>query len=323
MLKRFPAAPGLALCAGMALIAFAASRLQNYAPLSPMMIAIVIALGIGAIFGAPSWAKAGQAFTLRRLLRFAIVLLGLQLTINDVGVLGVAAVCVVLGGLALTFFATRWAGRLLGVDKGLSELIASGTAVCGASAIIATNSVTRAPQEDVVYAVACVTFFGTVAMFLLPALYPALGLSALEYGVWAGGSVHEVAQVVAAGFQPGQQEGETAMLAKLVRVAAMAPMILWLGASRATSDGPAPPIPWFVAGFAAMILLNSVLDPPLWVRQQAQVVTVFLLTMSLAALGLETDLRRLRLKGPRPLVLGALAWLFITGVTLAGLMLIR
>jgi hypothetical protein len=100
-------------------------------------------------------------------------------------------------------------------------------------------------------------------------------------------------------------------------------LILWLGASRATSDGPAPPIPWFVVGFAAMILLNSVLDPPLWVRQQAQVVTVFLLTMSLAALGLETDLRRLRLKGPRPLVLGALAWLFITGVTLAGLMLIR
>lgn len=323
MLNRFPAAPGLALCAGMALVAFAASRLQSYAPLSPMMVAIVIALAIGAVFGAPSWAKAGQAFTLRRLLRFAIVLLGLQLTINDVGVLGVAAVCVVLGAMALTFFVTRWMGRSMGVDKGLSELIASGTAVCGASAIIATNSVTRAPQEDVVYAVACVTFFGTVAMFLLPALYPALGLTALEYGVWAGGSVHEVAQVVAAGFQPGQQEGETAMLAKLVRVAAMAPMILWLGASRAASDGPAPPVPWFVVGFAAMILLNSMLDPPLWVRQQAQVVTVFLLTMSLAALGLETDLRRLRLKGPRPLVLGALAWLFITGVTLAGLVLIR
>lgn len=320
--QRYPALPGLALCAFIAIIAYAASRLQSYAPLSPMMLAIALALGVGAVFGAPAWAKAGQTFTLRRLLRLAIVLLGLQLTLNDVGVLGVGAVAVVLGAMALTFFFTRWFGGVIGVDRGLSELIASGTAVCGASAIIATNSVTRAPQEDVVYSVACITFFGTLAMFLAPALYAPLALSPVEYGVWAGGSIHEVAQVVAAGFQPGQVEGETAMVAKLVRVAAMAPMILWLGAARSKGDGPAPPIPWFVVGFAAMILLNSLLAPPLWVREWAQLVTVFLLTMSLAALGLETDLRRLRLKGPRPLALGAAAWVFITVVTLGGVLML-
>lgn len=323
MASIIPAAPGLALCAGLALAAFAASRLQSYAPLSPMMIAIVLALGLGAVRGAPEWAKAGQAFTLRPLLRLAIVLLGLQLTVADVGALGLGAAAVILLVLAATFLFTRWLGPKLGVERGLSELIASGTAVCGASAIVATNSVTRAPQEDVIYAVACVTFFGTLAMFLLPALYGPLGLSPLEYGIWTGGSVHEVAQVVAAGFQPGQAEGETAMIAKLVRVAAMAPMILWLGAARSASDGPAPPIPWFVVGFAAMILLNSALEPPVWVRQWAQVVTIFLLAMSLAALGLETNLRRLRLRGPRPLALGALSWAFVTVAMLAGVAALR
>lgn len=315
--------PGLALCSAIAAIAYALSRAQGVFPISPMMFAIVIALGIGATFGAPRWAAAGQGFTLRRLLRLAIVLLGFQLTVADVGVLGLKAVAVILGALALTFFFTRWFGRLIGVDRGLSELIASGTAICGASAIVATNSVTRAPQEDVVYSLACITFFGTLAMFILPALYGPLGLTPVEYGLWAGGSIHEVAQVVAAGFQPGQHEGETAMIAKLLRVAAMAPMILWLGAARPKGDGPAPPIPWFVAGFAAVILLNSVVEPPDWFRQWAQLVTIFLLTMALAALGLGADVRKLRMKGPRPLALGAAATIFITLAMLAGIWLIQ
>lgn len=315
--------PGLALCAGIAIAAYVASRAQSAFPISPMMFAIVFALVIGATAGAPDWAKAGQTFTLKRLLRFAIVLLGFQLTASDVGVLGVKAVVVILGALALTFFFTRWFGTLIGVDRGLSELIASGTAICGASAIVATNSVTRAPQEDVVYSLACITFFGTLALFILPALYAPLGLAPIEYGLWAGGSIHEVAQVVAAGFAPGQQEGETAMIAKLVRVAAMAPMILWLGAARPRGDGPAPPIPWFVVGFAAVILLNSVLEPPVWFRQWAQFVTIFLLTMSLAALGLAADIRKLRMKGPRPLALGAAATVFITLTMLGGIWLIR
>jgi uncharacterized membrane protein YadS len=113
------------------------------------------------------------------------------------------------------------------------------------------------------------------------------------------------------------------MITKLVRVAAMAPMILWLGASRPKGDGPAPPIPWFVVGFAAVILLNSVIEPPLWFRQWAQFVTIFLLTMALAALGLGADLRKLRMKGPRPLAVGAVATLFITLTMLGGLWLIR
>lgn len=316
-------APGLALCAALALAGYALSRAQSAVPISPMLFAIALAMITSSVFGPPRWARAGNGFTLRRLLRLAIVLLGLQLTAADVGLLGLGAVLVVFAALAGTFFFTRWLGGRIGVEPGLSELIASGTAVCGASAIVATNSVTRASQEDVVYAVACVTFFGTLAMFALPALYHPLGLSAQGYGVWAGGSIHEVAQVVAAGFQPGRAEGETAMVAKLLRVAAMAPMILWLGAARrdkggGRDDGAAPPIPWFVVGFAALIIVNSALDLPAAVRQAAQLVTVFLLTMSLAALGLETDLRKLRLKGPRPLALGAAGWAFITLAMLAG-----
>lgn len=317
------AIPGVLFCAALAAVGYGLSRAQSVVPISPMMFAIGLAIAWSSAFGPPMWARAGNGFTLRRLLRLAIVLLGLQLTANDVGLLGVGAIALVFAAMVSTFFFTRWFGGVIGVDRGLSELIASGTAICGASAIVATNSVTRAPQEDVIYSVACVTFFGTLAMFLLPALYGPLGLSPLGYGVWAGGSIHEVAQVVAAGFQVGPSEGEAAMVAKLLRVAAMAPMILWLGAmQKGKGDGPAPPIPWFVVGFAALIIVNSALDVPVALRQGAQLVTVFLLTMSLAALGLETDLRKLRLKGPRPLALGAAGWVCIMSLMLAGVWLL-
>jgi len=196
-------APGLLLTATVATTAFELRNLCGITVLSPLIIAIVLGLAFRSTVGAPAAFKPGIVFSMRRVLRFAIILLGLQLSLSQVAEVGSAGLGIIATTVAATFLFTTWLGRRLGVDRKLAELIAAGTSICGASAIVATNSVTRASDEDVAYAVACVTVFGSASMVLYPALETLLQLTPHAFGLWAGASVHEIAQVVAAAFQNG------------------------------------------------------------------------------------------------------------------------
>lgn len=319
--QAFDLLPGLLLTGAIAATAFGLRQLPMLGLLSPMILAIVIGIAFHNLVGTPAIAKAGVKFTLRRILRAAIVLLGLQLTaaqIVEVGAAGIALIALTLGA---TFVFTVRLGRLMGVDAKLAELIAAGTSICGASAVIAANTVTRAPDEDVAYAVACVTVFGSIAMFLYPLLPGALGLDPHAYGLWAGASIHEVAQAVAASYQQGQAAGEFGTIAKLTRVMMLAPVILALGLLACRREGvqagaARPPVPWFVLGFIAMIAVNSLVAIPVEAKTVLVAVTTFLLSMALAAMGLETDIGRLRAKGLRPLLLGLAAFAFIATFSL-------
>ncbi|WP_378952735.1 YeiH family protein [Mesorhizobium sp. ANAO-SY3R2] len=316
--------PGIALTAAIAALAFALRQIPGVSAFSPMIIAIVIGMAFHNLVGTPVVAKAGVAFTMRKVLRFAIILLGLQLTAAQVAEVGATGIAIIATALLATFAFTRWFGALIGVDRKLAELIAAGTSICGASAVIATNTVTRAPDEDVAYAVACVTVFGSIAMFAYPLLQAALGLDAHAYGLWSGASIHEIAQVVAASFQGGQQAGEFGTVAKLTRVMMLAPLVIALGlaASRRAKAtgvdhaGGTAPMPWFVLGFVAMVGLNSLIEIPAEAKAWIVMSTTFLLSMALAAMGLETDFRKLKARGGRPLFLGLASFLFIAAFSL-------
>lgn len=317
--------PGLGLTGAIALIATLLHKLPVVSNFSPMILAILIGTVFHNLVGTAAIAKPGVAFSMRRILRLAIILLGLQLTASQVAAVGVGGVAIIVAGLVCTFGFTVMMGRVLKVDPKLAELIAAGTSICGASAVICTNTVTEAKDEDVVYAVACVTVFGSLAMFLYPLLPGLLHLDAHAYGLWAGASIHEIAQVVAAAFQDGQQAGQFGTVAKLTRVMMLAPMVIALGVvatRKARQAAPAekrkaPPLPWFVLGFIALVVLNSFFPVPASVKPTVVSVTAFLLSMALAAMGLETELKKLRAKGLRPLLLGACAWLFIGSFTFA------
>ena len=310
-----PVLPGIALTALIAGAAFALRRVPGLGVFSPMILSIVMGIALHNLAGTPARAKEGVLFSMRKLLRLAIILLGLQLTVGQVIGVGARGVGIIAIGLVSTFSFTIWLGGRLGVERKLAELIAAGTSICGASAVIATNSVTQAPDEDVAYAVACVTVFGSLFMFGYPLLPGLLHLSAHEYGLWAGASIHEIAQVLAAAFQDGRDAGEFGTIAKLSRVAMLAPMVILLGL-RGTRKGGAAAMPWFVLGFVALAILNSLVTIPPEVKAPLATVTTFLLSMALAAMGLETDVRKLKAKGLRPLILGAAASLFIASFTL-------
>jgi uncharacterized integral membrane protein (TIGR00698 family) len=314
--------PGVALAGAIAAAAFLLRYIPGIAAFSPMILAILIGMVFRNIVGAPWITLPGIKFSLRRLLRAAIVLLGFQLTLGQVAAVGPKGLLIVAVSLIATFGFTVWAGRALGVDRKLTELIAAGTSICGASAIVATNTVTDAHDEDVTYAIACVTVFGSIAMFAYPPLSGLLHLGPDAYGLWSGASIHEIAQVVAASFQNGQRAGEIGTMVKLARVMLLAPVVFALGAKARLSAGNAstktarPPVPWFVLGFIAVVGINSVVAIPSETTKVIATVTAFLLALALAAMGLETDVAKLYAKGIRPAILGALAFLFIATLSL-------
>jgi uncharacterized integral membrane protein (TIGR00698 family) len=319
--------PGLLLASAVAVAAYALRQLPGLATFSPLILAIVIGIAFHNLIGTPTAAKAGVTFSMRRLLRIAIILLGLQLTITQVIEVGGRGIGIIAATLVATFAFTVWMGRLLGVERKLAQLIAAGTSICGASAVIATNTVTNARDEDVAYAVACVTVFGSVAMFTYPLLPGLLNLDPHAFGLWSGASIHEIAQVVAAAFQDGQKSGEFGTIAKLSRVMLLAPVVITLGlTARGTDKGDQssarPPMPWFVLGFVALVGVNSLISIPAEAKMWIVAVTTFLLTIALAAMGLETDIRKLLAKGIRPALLGALAFLFIASFSLGLIKLI-
>lgn len=323
-MTRWAPLAGLLLVALIAACAMALRALSGLAALNPLILAVIAGAAVGTLWPVGPALRPGLALASRPLLRCGIVLLGFQLTLGQIAGLGPGALAVATLVLGLTYALVRRIGPLIGVPAPLSGLIAAGTAVCGASAILAANSVLRADDEDAAYAVACITVFGTLAMLAAPLLALPLGLEGIAYGIWTGASIHEVAQVTAAAFQLGPEAGQAGTVTKLMRVMLLAPLVLAMAVAArrggTAAEGRAP-MPWFVLGFVAVVLLNSALPLPPEVLSVARHTAGFLLAMGLAAMGLTINPGLLRARGLRPLALAAMATV-IAMATAAGLILL-
>ena len=320
-------APGLLIAGLVALAAMGGARvswLQAHG-ISSLTVAIVLGMVVGnvvpGVAGAP-----GVGFSKQQLLRWGIVLYGMRLTFTDVAHVGVAGIAIDATVLASTFLLANWLGtRVFKMDRTTAMLIGAGSSICGAAAVMATDPVVRGKPEQVTVAVSTVVVFGTLAIFLYPALWhiPAVHalFSAHEYGVWVGSTVHEVAQVVAAGRDAGAAAGDTAVIAKLVRVMMLAPFLLilsaWLSRRQPVrgAQGARITVPWFAFGFVAMAGFNSLDLLPHQVVAQITLLDTLLLTVAMAGLGLTTHVRAIRVAGLKPLALAAVlfAWLIFAG----------
>jgi uncharacterized integral membrane protein (TIGR00698 family) len=313
--------PGLLLTSALALIATSLQKLPGINIFSPLILAVLIGVSIRNTVGIRSVYKPGITFSLKKILRLAVILLGLKLSFVQVFSVGLTGLMIVLVTLVSAFVFTCWFGAYLGVDRKLAQLIAAGTSICGASAVLATNSVVKAADEDVAYAVTIVTLFGTISMLLYPLLDLLFHTSPREFGLWCGVSIHDVAQVVAAASQKGIESGEIATISKLSRVIFLVPMLLGLGTLSASQVTESKrdvklPIPWFVFGFIILVVLNSFSVFPPAFKEIVTQGNQFLLTISLGAMGLETNISKMKETGLTPLFLGACSWLFISGLSL-------
>lgn len=322
--------PGITLVAIVTGAAYGLRQIPGLSAVNPMFSAMLVGMLFANFTTVPQQAVPGVQMLGKKMLRLAVALLGLQLTLTQVYEVGATGMLLLTLIVALTYGFTLLAGRWLGVSPGLARLLAAGTSICGASAIAAANSVEQAREEEVSYAIACITLFGTLAIVLYPLLAALVGMDALAFGFWTGASIHEVAQVVATGFQGGVEAGELAVVVKLSRVLLLAPLLIavvFLAARRHRDQsglplGPAQMFPVFVAGFIMLMLANTAGIVPDAIRSPIVQATPVMLTAALGALGLGTRFSALRAKGARPLLLAAFATIFISSASLIASLLL-
>ena len=333
---------GLALCAVLAAGAMLLDRvawLQAHG-----LSALTLAIMLGFVVGNTVFSKIadhcapGVHYAKQYLLRLGIILYGFRLTFQDMGYVGIAGVLIDALVITTTFGLAIVLGiHLFKLERGTAMLIGIGSSICGAAAIMAAEPVLKARAEQVTVAVATVVVFGTVAIFVYPLLYnlnlqwQLLDATDFAYGLFVGSTIHEVAQVVAAGAAVSPTAADTAVIAKMVRVMMLAPFLIFLALYLARGNTPQEAkqrpsqakqgilagmtVPWFAFIFVLVAGFNSLqLLPETMIVQIAQLDTA-LLAMAMAGLGLTTDIKAIRRAGLKPLMLASLlfAWLIVGG----------
>ena len=266
----------------------------------------------------------GIEFASKAVLRTGVALLGARITVEQIIALGPAPIAMVVAGVATTLLVGLGLARLLGLSRGFGVLSGGSVGICGASAALAIASVlpkTKESERDVILAVVVVTTLSTIAMILYPMLVTTLGLDHQRAGLFLGGTIHDVAQVVGAGYMISQQTGDVATYVKLLRVAMLLPVVasiaLVLSRGRARQSNARVPIPTFLFGFAALVAVNSLGFLPKPVVAGAGEVSRWCLVVAIAALGMKTSFKALIAAGWRPIVVMGLETAWIAGLVLA------
>lgn len=338
--------PGLMLALAMAilgnLVADAISRAVHMSPgaISGIMVAILFGLALGNFCRLPDWLAPGIVFAVKGVLPLGIVLLGLKLSIVEVGSIGLRSLPVILVTIPTAILVVTYLGRRLGLADRLGTLIAIGTAICGNTAIVAVSPTMGAKEEETSYAVACITLFGIFAMLTYPfAAHWLFGGDPFKAGLFLGSAVHDTSQVAAAGmvyrdYYVDAKALDVATVTKLERNLSMLIVIPLMAIlyRRRSADGAKPPpwwtmVPLFIIGFAAMSVLRSVGDlgqRPFGLLQvdqwhafidMSKHASTYCLGIAMAGVGLGTSIKGIRIIGLKPLGLGLISALIVGAIS--------
>lgn len=328
-------APGLLLVFSITCIALGLERLGwgQSIGFSALTLAIVLGMIVGNFFYTPIANSCFKGVTLAKgkILRLGIILYGFRLTFQQIANVGITGIIIDAIMLSSTFFLTLWlAIKVFKMDKDSAILIGSGCGICGAAAIMATEPLLKSEAHKVTVAVAVVVIFGTLGIFLYPFLYHLnwFGLNSSQFGIYIGASVHEVAQVVAAGKSINQEVANNAVIVKMIRVMMLAPFLLllsfYLSKSNKTADAQSSKIsiPWFALWFILIAGFNSFNWLPENIVHGLILLDTWLLAMAMAALGVTTHFAAIRHAGARPIILGGVIflWLVVGGALLSQLL---
>ena len=301
--------------------------------LVPAVGVLTWAVALGMVAGntrlLPATGRQGLGRVTKRLLRIGIVLLGFSVSFGAIAALGLGTIGLVVITLVTTLVVTTWLGRRARLGAARSLLLGTGFAICGASAIAAMEDTAGGDEEDVTVGIAMVTLFGTAMMVLLPLLQHPLGLSGQQFGIWAGASIQEVGQVVAAAGSGGAAVVAIAVVVKLTRVLLLAPVVATVSVHKrmagggAQGEGKRPPlVPLFVLGFLACVAFRSTGVLPAGLLAVLAQVQVAALGAALFGMGAGVQLSSLFRRGGPAVVVATLSTLLVAGVSLAGVHLL-
>ncbi|MFC7705068.1 YeiH family protein [Plastorhodobacter daqingensis] len=317
--------PGLAVAG---LVAATAQFLSEHYGAPAMLMAILLGIALHFLSEEGRTVE-GVDFAAKGILRLGVALLGLRISAEMFLSLGPGLLALVIGGVALTIGFGLLVTRAFGQDRAFGFLTGGSVAICGASAALAIAAVLprrEGGERDLVFAVVGVTVLSTVAMILYPMLAGALGLDHRATGVFLGATIHDVAQVVGAGFSVSEETGEMATMVKLIRVTMLAPVVLMAALvlrARGEASASRPPlVPGFVIAFLVLAALNSLHLVPPWAHETAASLSRWALLTAIAAVGMKTSIPRLLQVGGAAISLLVAETLFLAALVLAGLMLL-
>ena len=320
---------GLAICFA---VAFISALLETLIP-GDILGASIIALFMGTIINSffhPAWMKPALKFTSKKILKLAIILLGASLSVNVIMSVGKMTFFVMLFTFAMCFGGGYFIRKLFGLNWKLSNLISAGTGICGGSAVAAIAPVIDADDKDIAFAMSSTFLFDMVMVALYPIMGRLLGMSDIAYGIWAGTSVNDTASVVASGYAFSDAAGDFATMVKLTRTIAIIPTVLvfaYIGtrakqkelqtASGGQKVNILKIIPWFICGFLALAVLNSIGWIPAQVSGVMKAASKFLMVTALAAIGLGTSITDFKKAGLKPMFYGITIDTLVTLTALA------
>ncbi len=284
------------------------------------VIALFIGMAINFFWGSSSQYKGGFDFVSKRVLKFAIILLGASLSVSTILTVGKNSLIVMVFTLATCFGGGYIIGKMLGLNWKMASLISAGTGICGGSAIAAISPVIEADDTDIAFGMSATFIFDMIMIVIFPLMGIALGLSDEAYGLWAGTAVNDTSSVVAAGYAFSEVAGDYATMVKLTRTITIIPTVIAFAfinvhvkrkAAIATGAKVSRKkinffsiIPFFIIGFLAMAALNSFGLFPVAFSSALKEASKFLMVCSLAAIGLKTDIRHMKAAGIKPMFFG-------------------
>ena len=306
------------------LVAFCARWLESLLPvhlIGASVIALFIGMGINQIKQPNQLIATGLKFTSKKILKFAIVLLGASLSIGTILHVGKLSLTVMIFTLLTCFGGGYFIGKWLGLDWKLSNMISAGTGICGGSAIAAIAPVIDADDKDIAYAMSATFIFDMIMIVLFPIMGHWMDLSDMAYGLWAGTAVNDTSSVVAAGYAFSEAAGDFSTMVKLTRTLSIIPAVLFFSLLNvhltrkaniaAQVDGDAPVkikltslFPWFILFFIGMAVINSVGFIPVNLSSAMKNLSKFLMVAALAAIGMNTDFREMKNSGLNPMLHG-------------------
>ncbi|MBT3629282.1 MAG: putative sulfate exporter family transporter, partial [Rhodospirillaceae bacterium] len=277
-------------------------------------------------------ASAGIQFGSRTVLRLGVALLGARITLAQIIELGPAPILIVIGSIILTILFGRFVATLLKLERGMGLLTAGATAICGASAALAISAVMPKHdklERDTIFTVIAVTALSTLAMIIYPLIVDAIGFDNTEKGIFIGATIHDVAQVVGAGYMVSDETGDVATFTKLLRVAMLAPVVLifalvvarWGRGQVGSTRGARAGLPWFLVAFVVIVAINSIGVIPAPVQDGMVVMSRWCLVIAIAGLGMKSSFQEMSVLGWRPIALVVIETLFLAGLVLIALIL--
>ena len=329
MKQRGMFALGVGVCFAVAALSVLVERLIPGELLGASIIALFMGTFINSFFH-PDWMKPALKFTSKKILKAAIVLLGASLSINTIMSVGKMTFFVMIFTFAMCFGGGFFIRKLFGLNWKLSNLISAGTGICGGSAVAAIAPVIDADDKDIAFAMSSTFLFDMVMIALYPIMGRALGMSDIAYGIWAGTSVNDTASVVASGYAFSEAAGDFATMVKLTRTIAIIPTVLvfaYIGTRMKQKELQAAGggkkvnivkiIPWFIGGFLALAIVNSIGLIPVAVSGVMKSASKFLMVTALAAIGLGTSITDFKKAGLAPMFYGITIDTLVTLTALA------